>query len=221
MKQEEGWVVCRVFKKKLPSMRRMSEHESPCWYDEHVSFMPDLDSPNHNNSNSSMNNQMAYHGHFPNYPCKKELDHLPFQHHVPNEHFFQLPLLDSPKLLLQSSASAAVSSNSMTAAAAYSIDINQNFHAVYGNNSNELQAVDDDQLTDWRVLDKFVASQLSQDDVSKGNSYSWYSTGTGKILTMRAAGNASIWQPLVVKLKCGSGDTLKSLNSVYSLIIGF
>ncbi|KAM5557101.1 NAC domain-containing protein 7 [Rosa sericea] len=169
--QAKGWVVCRVFKKKLPSMRRMSEHESPCWYDEHVSFMPDLDSPNHNNSNSSINNQMAYHGHFPNYPCKKELDHLPFQHHVPNEHFFQLPLLDSPKLLLQSSANAAVSSNSMTAAA-YSIDINQNFHAVYGNNSNELQAVDDDQLTDWRVLDKFVASQLSQDDVSKGNSYS-------------------------------------------------
>lgn len=67
-------------------------------------------------------------------------------------------------------------------AGSYSIDINnactlqssdqdQNFHGVvYGNSSNDQQAVD--QLTDWRVLDKFVASQLSHDDASKGNSYS-------------------------------------------------
>ncbi|KAM1708811.1 hypothetical protein TB2_001686 [Malus domestica] len=178
--QEEGWVVCRVFKKKIASMRnKMSEHESPCWYDDQVSFMPDLDSPGHNSSSMNMN-MVPYHQ-LPSYACKKELDHLPFQ--VPHEHFFQLPLLGSPKLLQSLSATAVSSSNSM-APHAYGIDINhactfqpldqdQNFHGVvYGNNSNDDHQRTVDQLTDWRALDKFVASQLSQDDASKGNSYS-------------------------------------------------
>lgn len=180
LKQEEGWVVCRVFKKKIASMRiKMSENESPCWYDDQVSFMPELDSPGHNSSSMNMN-MVPYH-HLPNYPCKKELDHLPFQ--VPHEHFFQLPLLGSPKLVQSSSATAVSSSNSM-APHAYSIDINhtctfqssdqdQNFQGVvYGNSSNDDHQRAVDQLTDWRALDKFVASQLSQDDASKGNSYS-------------------------------------------------
>ncbi|XP_070681023.1 NAC domain-containing protein 7-like isoform X2 [Malus domestica] len=155
--QEEGWVVCRVFKKKIASMRiKMSENESPCWYDDQVSFMPELDSPGHNSSSMNMN-MVPYH-HLPNYPCKKELDHLPFQ--VPQEHFFQLPLLGSPKLVQSSSATA-------------SSDQDQNFHGVvYGNSSNDDHQRAVDQLTDWRALDKFVASQLSQDDASKGNSYS-------------------------------------------------
>ncbi|KHN24582.1 NAC domain-containing protein 7 [Glycine soja] len=42
----------------------------------------------------------------------------------------------------------------------------QNFQ-VFGNNSN------DQQVADWRALDKYVASQLSQEDASKDhNSYS-------------------------------------------------
>lgn len=175
LKQEEGWVVCRVFKKRITTMRKVSDHESPCWYEDQVSFMPDLDSPKQN-SQSNLVYQLPY-------PCKKELDHLPY-HLIPHEHFPQLPLLESPKLL---QASATISSNSL---ATYGIDINhattnmqsssfsheqeaqqpheQNFHAAYGSNCNE-QGVD--QVTDWRVLDKFVASQLSQDDASKENSY--------------------------------------------------
>ncbi|TQD98503.1 hypothetical protein C1H46_015751 [Malus baccata] len=141
--------------------------------------LQELDSPGHNSSSMNMN-MVPYH-HLPNYPCKKELDHLPFQ--VPQEHFFQLPLLGSPKLVQSSSATAVSSSNSM-APHAYSIDINhtctfqssdqdQNFHGVvYGNSSNDDHQRAVDQLTDWRALDKFVASQLSQDDASKGNSYS-------------------------------------------------
>ncbi|KAF3433136.1 hypothetical protein FNV43_RR24238 [Rhamnella rubrinervis] len=158
-------------------MRKVSEHDSPIWYDDQVSFMPDLESPKHN----SHSNNLAYHIPF---PCKKELD-LPYQ--VPHEHFLQLPLLDSPKLVQSASIPMA----------AYSLDINhgasnfysssltqedhqiqrsghdQNFRAVYGNSSNHEQATVD-QLTDWRVLDKFVASQLSHGNhVSKeNNSYS-------------------------------------------------
>ncbi|KAJ6294498.1 hypothetical protein OIU76_022549 [Salix suchowensis] len=42
----------------------------------------------------------------------------------------------------------------------------QMFPTIYGNsNKNHEHGVD--QVTDWRVLDKFVASQLSQEDVIK------------------------------------------------------
>uniref|UniRef100_M8C891 NAC domain-containing protein 7 n=1 Tax=Aegilops tauschii TaxID=37682 RepID=M8C891_AEGTA len=45
---EEGWVVCRVFKKRVATVRRMADMSSPCWFDDHGAgggFMPDLDSP--------------------------------------------------------------------------------------------------------------------------------------------------------------------------------
>ncbi|XP_027356044.1 NAC domain-containing protein 7-like [Abrus precatorius] len=169
--QEEGWVVCRVFKKRVTTMRKVSEHDSPCWYDEQVSFMQDLDSPKQT-SQSNLVYQLPY-------PCKKELD-LPYQ--LPRDHYLQLPLLESPKLLQSAST---ITSNPM---AAYGLDVisqastlfpssllqeqevgRQNFQPPYCNNNSTEQGVD--QVTDWRVLDKFVASQLSQ-DTSKDNSYS-------------------------------------------------
>ncbi|KAK8478740.1 hypothetical protein V6N11_081879 [Hibiscus sabdariffa] len=44
----------------------------------------------------------------------------------------------------------------------------QNLSSLYYNTTE--QAVD--QVTDWRVLDKFVASQLSPEEASKQNNYS-------------------------------------------------
>lgn len=209
--QEEGWVVCRVFKKKIAtsSMRRVSEHESPCWYDDQVSFMPDLESPKHNSTtNVVVSNNLANYQLLPYPNCKKEqLDprhhhHLPYQL-LPHDHF--LPLLESPKVLLHSAAAAATSSgivlnhNAMALQPSISFrssqeehdqqiqqshDDHQNFHAlVYGNNNSSSTTTttndhqqpgmdDHDHLTDWRVLDKFVASQLSHEDhnvISKEN----------------------------------------------------
>nr|UBT01682.1 NAC transcription factor 78 [Litchi chinensis] len=173
--QAKGWVVCRVFKKRMTTMRRVSEHESPCWYDDQVSFMQDLDSPKQNSQPN-----LGYH--LP-YVCKKELD---LQYQVPHEQFLQLPLLESPKLL---QTTPNMNCNSM--AAAYGLDINhasntlhsssltqeeQNLHSIFGRENNE-PAVD--QVTDWRVLDKFVATQLSQDDVSKESNYSNVPNNTG------------------------------------------
>ncbi|KAL5810926.1 hypothetical protein ACOSQ4_027494 [Xanthoceras sorbifolium] len=166
--QEEGWVVCRVFKKRITTMRRVSEHESPCWYDDQVSFMQDLDSPKQNSQPN-----LGYHL---SYVCKKELD---LQYQLPHDQFLQLPLLESPKLL---QTTPNLNCNSM--AAAYGLDINhattlqssshtqeeQNLHSIFGRDNNNEPAVDP--VTDWRVLDKFVASQLSQEDVSKENNYS-------------------------------------------------
>ncbi|KAJ6764513.1 putative proteinC DOMAIN-CONTAINING PROTEIN 7-LIKE [Salix koriyanagi] len=145
--QAKGWVVCRVFKKRLPTMRKVSEHESVCWYDD-----------------------------------QKEID---LQYQIPHDHFLQLPLLQSPKLL---QSAPTITCNSINAG--YGLDINQastiqsstltqedhiqhangqSFPTIYGSNNINEQAVD--QVTDWRVLDKFVASQLSQDDVVKENSH--------------------------------------------------
>lgn len=172
LKQEEGWVVCRVFKKRVTTtIRKMSEHDSPCWYEDQVSFMQDMDSPNQTSQSNLIYQQL------PSYPCKKELDNLPFQN-MPHDHFLNLPLLESPKLVQSSSNITSIDhSNSMFPSSmllqeeqVIQSGNQQNFHAMYGNNSNVEQGmVDDDQVTDWRVLDKFVASQLSQDDASKEN----------------------------------------------------
>lgn len=157
--------MCRVFKKRIATVRKMNEHESPCWYDDQVSFMTELESPKQNSQS-----HMAYH-HLP-YSCKKEID---LQYQMPHEQYLQLPLLESPKLLQTTAAS--VSCNSMLA---YGFDINhgstiqspslnqdeQNLHPIYVYNNNEVAM---DQVTDWRVLHKFVASQLSHEDVSKDN----------------------------------------------------
>ncbi|KAK1360993.1 NAC domain-containing protein [Heracleum sosnowskyi] len=160
--QEEGWVVCRVFKKRIATVRRMSEQESPIWYEDQVSFMPDMDSPKQQN--------ISYH--YP-YSCKKEQD-FQYQNISTSDHFLQLPLLENPKIL----------------PAPLPIIANCNYLPVYGLNaslsrnilqypsltqeqiivpSNSYDQLGVEQVTDWRVLDKFVASQLSHEDVPKQN----------------------------------------------------
>ncbi|KAK4285123.1 hypothetical protein QN277_001865 [Acacia crassicarpa] len=185
--QEEGWVVCRVFKKRITTIRKVSEHDSPCWYDDQQvsTFMQDLDSPKHQNPHPSHQPNMMYHQIPINtYPCKKELDHNP-HHHVPllhqlqtRHHFLpQLPLLDyqNSKLLQSSTPTAVNPCSSSNLMVPYGLDHVMNHAvpedhqqtfpgaAVYGSSSQEQVTADDEQVTDWRVLDKFVASQLSQD----------------------------------------------------------
>lgn len=191
--QEEGWVVCRVFKKRITTMRRvMSEHESASWYDDQVSIMPDIDSPNQSNSQSNI----LYH--IPHIPCKKELDNLPYQ--LPQDHQYylsHLPHLESPKLLQSSLTCNSLSpypdiNNSSTLMPSSSLaqdqehfqvqihgqNLNNTTAILYGNASE--QALD--QVMDWRVFDKFVASQLSQEDVSKGNDNNFSSNASSNVL---------------------------------------
>lgn len=167
--QEEGWVVCRAFKKRLTAVQKMIEHDSPIWYDDQVSFMPDLDSPKQISHPNLTNYNLNHH-----YPCKRELNlHYP----MPHNHLLQLPLLESPKMLQPS-----VNCSSM---GTYTIDINhgntsinenylnpQNYNTNnYGGNSGNTNEVINEQAMDWRVLDKFVASQLSHNEVPKENEY--------------------------------------------------
>lgn len=182
---EEGWVVCRVFKKRMPTMQKVGEYDqSPCWYEDQVSFMQDLESPRRMSQPYA-----SYH------PCKPELMEL--HHHqytIPHDPFLQLPQLESPKV---TQSTASLSCSSVVPYGNYDHQTNNNNngstlqfssltqeeqqmqqycnqqsqHSLYGNNNDH--AVD--QVTDWRLLDKFVASQLShnnQDVVSKETSYS-------------------------------------------------
>ncbi|OAY56662.1 NAC domain-containing protein 7 [Manihot esculenta] len=172
--QEEGWVVCRVFKKRMPTMRKVGDYDSPCWYDDQVSFMPELDSPRRITQ--------PYASYLHHYPCKQEFE---LQYNMPHDPFLQLPQLESPKVP-QSAASvncnsvvpyggfdrnngSTLQSSTLTQEEQVQQNHHQNLNSLYHNNNGE-QAVD--QVTDWRVLDKFVASQLSHEDASKEANYS-------------------------------------------------
>ncbi|URE40378.1 No apical meristem (NAM) protein [Musa troglodytarum] len=135
--QEEGWVVCRVFIKRIaPVIRRAGEHDSACWYDHRVSFTPELDSPKQVGAPP----EMAYHHHHPLFSCKPELEF---------DSFLQLPQLESPSQdpMIQPSKQLQIFST-------YSNSRGIIHHAA-------------EQATDWRVLDKLVASQLSHGDICR------------------------------------------------------
>ncbi|KAJ1379622.1 NAC domain [Sesbania bispinosa] len=168
---EEGWVVCRVFKKRMTTMQKV-EYESPCWYEDQVSFMQqDLESPRRNN--------ISHHPYASSYhPCKPELELIQYNNIPHDASFLQLPQLESPKVT-QSAASSVIpygyaSNNNNGTTLQFSSSVTQeeqiqNFHqqtlhSLYGASNDQVV----DQVTDWRVLDKFVASQLSHEqDVSK------------------------------------------------------
>ncbi|KAK6935223.1 NAC domain [Dillenia turbinata] len=175
--QEEGWVVCRVFKKRMPTVRRFGEQESCSWYDhDQVSFMPDeLDySPRRLLPHPYTNNSYNYH-HL-QLPCKQELVELHYANNMnttpTHDSYLQLPQLESPRVP-QSAASATCTSLSPYASFERSNN-NHNASTMQSSTLTQDQNMNNppvflneravDQVTDWRVFDKFVASQLSHED---------------------------------------------------------
>lgn len=170
MLQEEGWVVCRVFKKRLTTVRKMDEHEPLSnWNDGQVSFLPDFEMPRQITHDPNT----PFHNH--RYSCKQELDQL--QHFGPHKRFLQLPQIVGPKV--QHSAASVSCSSLVPYGFEHSSMLTQedklqhrsqalHLKALHGGSSisstnNFLeQAVN--QVNDWQVLDEFVASQLSQDN---------------------------------------------------------
>ncbi|XP_057996066.1 NAC domain-containing protein 7 isoform X2 [Hevea brasiliensis] len=165
--QAKGWVVCRAFKKRIAAMRKVNEHESSSWYEDQVSFMHEEDSPKQN-SQPDLNYHLSYWG-------KKDSE-LQF-HRVlsSHEHFLQFPLLQSPKLLQAAAIVSGLDINQASTQEDQTRD--QILHSLYVHQNNNGKGVD--QVTDWRVLDKFVASQLSQEDVPKQNNN--YSNATNNV----------------------------------------
>ncbi|KAF2616936.1 hypothetical protein F2Q68_00042480 [Brassica cretica] len=146
--QEEGWVVCRVFKKRLPAViRRMGDYDSSPshWYDEQLSFMAselETNGPRRLVPNPHQQHQQhlayglnasAYTLTSPNLQCKQELE-LQYSHLQSNQ----------------------VHEEQMNQG-------NKSFSSLYMNSGNGQTM---DQVTDWRSLDKFVASQLSNEEAT-------------------------------------------------------
>ncbi|CAA7029064.1 unnamed protein product [Microthlaspi erraticum] len=201
--QEEGWVVCRVFKKRLAAVRRMGDYDSSPshWYDDQLSFMAsDLETngqrrilPNHHHQQYHHEHQQpmpyglnasAYALNNPNLQCKQELElqynHMVQQHRLLHESplsFLQLPQLESPKIQQDNSNCNSLPYGTSNNNASHNANLqqsnlahedqmnqgNQSFSSLYMNSGNE-QGID--QVTDWRVLDKFVASQLSNEEAA-------------------------------------------------------
>ncbi|XP_072973646.1 NAC domain-containing protein 7-like [Typha angustifolia] len=161
---QEGWVVCRVFKKRVPTTRRECDQENPCWYDEEGPFMHDLNSPMRL---APQMHSMAYNQHL--HPQKRELQ---LQYQLLNESFHQLPHLESPKLPNYIHHGSNIQPIIISQDDIVQVQPGHQLEMITVCNSNENAAQSEDQVTDWRVLDKFVASQLSHDDVSQEKDYS-------------------------------------------------
>lgn len=138
----------------------MGDYGSPCWYDDQVSFMQELESPNQVSSHHYASYQQQQH-----YPCKQELE---MQYNLTRTHdaFLQLPQLESPKLLQSYGYDHGNNNNGSTLQSSSSSLPQQEEHIQHGQHQSLqhlLYGSNNDQVTDWRVLDKFVASQLSHE----------------------------------------------------------
>uniref|UniRef100_A0ACD5USW3 Uncharacterized protein n=1 Tax=Avena sativa TaxID=4498 RepID=A0ACD5USW3_AVESA len=157
---DEGWVVCKVFKKRVATVQRMTAADSPFWFsNDHVAFMaPHVDQ-----------NAAYQHGHHQTYqyhhPCKVELE---YHHLLPQEpmSFRQLPQLESPRLPeLIGGAAATLQPCNQTHDAQASRELQM--EALY--------ATDHASAAEWRDLDKFMVSQLSHGGGSTPKESSSYS----------------------------------------------
>ena len=144
--QEEGWVVCKAFKKKTSVQAKTNERLDPSHlYDEQtssiISRVDPIDLILRQPQNISAQNFMY----------KQEIEAeantlLSFMH---SEQLVPLPQLESPSLTKRQ--------NSMPMISEHNNNEFQNGLLFNINNKTE-------KVTDWRDLDKFVASQLSQED---------------------------------------------------------
>ncbi|KAK8653837.1 hypothetical protein V6N13_127820 [Hibiscus sabdariffa] len=150
--QEEGWVVCRAFKKRATGGQAKSlggRWESSYFYDEPSGLSPVVD-PMEYMSRRQPRSFLPL--------CKQETteaDNL--NNFVYSDQFIELPQLESPSLPLinkPSSTSLVSENNNINYEAAEEEDDEKR---LCNNNSKK--------VTDWRALDKFVASQLSHEDI--------------------------------------------------------
>lgn len=141
--QEEGWVVCRAFKKRTNGQdSKNTEALDPGYfYDEPSGISSVIDPANieYLSRNGPLNFSPAT-----LFGCKQETegDNLSFINNLYADHFLQLPQLESPSISIMKRPMSYV--------------YEEEPEARYSSSKRS--------VTDWRALDKFVASQLSQED---------------------------------------------------------
>ncbi|KAF5738132.1 wood-associated NAC domain transcription factor 5A [Tripterygium wilfordii] len=159
--QEEGWVVCRAFKKRTTGHAKSIEGwDSSYFYDETSGVSSVIDPNDYISRQQQQQPQSIFLAQ--NLLCKQELEaeNMSFVMHQQPDSFVQLPQLESPSLPLMKRPSSSISLISSSENNNKEDDIHQEQmnRGCYGNYSNT------NKVTDWRALDKFVASQLSHGD---------------------------------------------------------
>ncbi|KAK1439188.1 hypothetical protein QVD17_05004 [Tagetes erecta] len=159
--QEEGWVVCRAFKKRLTGQTKQKHNdhgwESNLFYEDSSRVSPAMDPVDYmitsHEPSSSIISQ--------SFMCKQEfeatdkyLNFVRFDH----DQFIQLPQLESPSL----PSIKRPTSISLVSSSDQEDDLPRDQRNMIHDNSNNNN--NNNKVTDWRALDKFVASQLSQED---------------------------------------------------------
>ncbi|XP_024975433.1 NAC domain-containing protein 76-like [Cynara cardunculus var. scolymus] len=156
--QEEGWVVCRAFKKRSTGQTKHVEGwESNFFYDDSSRVSPAMDPVDYitNQPPSSVFSQ--------SFMCKQELEAAESLNFVHCDQFVQLPQLESPSL---PSTKRPISSISLVSSSENN-DQEDDLAGSGGrniNNNSKNNKENANKVTDWRALDKFVASQLSHED---------------------------------------------------------
>ncbi|XP_030496152.2 NAC domain-containing protein 37 isoform X1 [Cannabis sativa] len=188
--QEEGWVVCRAFKKRTTSNGQTKTIEgwesAGYFYDESSngvsSVVADHHRRHHHHHHHQIDNYISRHNnnpqpHHPHHHhnqsfimCKQELEGdslLSFNNLLQQNHQFvqQLPQLESPSLPLKRPASSvSLVTEIVNEEDQHNNQDQSDDHIISNNNNNNTNKKKKVVTTDWRALDKFVASQLSQDD---------------------------------------------------------
>ncbi|PKU62500.1 NAC domain-containing protein 43 [Dendrobium catenatum] len=180
--QEEGWVVCRVFKKK--SLNKILDSSNNNYSS---SFTTDPKSPLlHTNSESALDQIFQYMGR----SCKQEREvmstintsKISSRYLRPidtilgatanlHEHFLKLPALESPTTVTPISAGDYPS--------LLGTDHSCNSYHAEVVNMQPSPFHHDPGLSDWAALDRLVASHLNGDDA---NAFSFYPSATGRLL---------------------------------------
>lgn len=144
--QEEGWVVCRAFKKRTTGQTKNIEGWDSSYLYEESSGVSSVVDPLDYITRQPQNFLAAQ-----NFLCKQEIeaDNLNF---MQSDSFVQLPQLESPSLPLIKRPSSSISLIS-----------ENNEEEILEQNKGCSNVNNAQKVTDWRALDKFVASQLSQD----------------------------------------------------------
>ncbi|PRQ47439.1 putative transcription factor NAM family [Rosa chinensis] len=161
--QEEGWVVCRAFKKRTSSQNKSMEGwDSSYFYDELHGVSSIVDPADFISRHPQREAQSFLAAQ--SFLCKQEItaeaDNLNSTF-MPSDHFVQLPQLESPSLPLIKRPN---SSMSLISSSENNVEDDVELINNRGCSSNIINANKAAAVTDWRDLDKFVASQLSQED---------------------------------------------------------
>ncbi|KAF2611119.1 hypothetical protein F2Q70_00010665 [Brassica cretica] len=163
--QEEGWVVCRAFKKRATGQTKNTKTWiSSYLYDEAVSSgVNSVIDPIEYISNQQ--HEIFGKG----LMCKQELEGMVdgLNYVQPYHQFIQLPQLQSPSLPVMKRPSSSMSISSMDDNNNYltSLDNEASFDSLISGENKKKKTKQVIMTGDWRELDKFVASQLmSQED---------------------------------------------------------